>query len=201
MLLRLLNWVPVLFGLKFAGVASVATVSDVVAGEPSPQMTTSEVTDREKASEKSAANRVTSGTAVTRLMTSSAVVPATADTSHLTESFVFADTVANEADVDIAPDTPRKTFVARPISSKAPRPTDRLKAVRAARIGAVVKHSGQVKQSNRPKTRAELNVQGKKATKRIAWIAKRSAAASTAQNVIPFPVPTPSAGGALSRAA
>lgn len=185
MLSRLLNWVPVLFGLKFAGVTSVATVHEVVSGETNAPMATSELADKKKTFDQDKNDRVASGSAVTRLMATTSIQPA------LPESFVFADIVADDA----ADEPAQAKFVARPIAVAAPRPAARVAAAKAARESTVKRHPSQVKQDNRPAARAKLRPEGKAVTKRVVWIAGRQSVKPAGANVIAFP--TPSQHGAM----
>lgn len=214
MISRLLNWIPVLFGLKFAGVASVATVQDVVAGEVKTPITTSKTADVSHSSEnRHRSERIASGSAVTRLMATTSIAPV------LSDSFVFADLSEDATDAEEAADTrddtnsitktiaeadasaeqaapaePQSRFVARPIAVAPPRPKARIaeaKAAKAARMGkeTIKRQPGQIKQQNRPTARAKLKVEGKKVAKRVVWIAGRASVTETNDNVIAFPAP------------
>ncbi len=194
MLLRLFNWVPVLFGLNIAGVASVATVPDVLTGEPNGAVKTSESADAHSKPKDETPGRTSSGSAVTRLMASTSVAPI------LTESFVFAEGSV-ETSAAVVKTSPAKQFVVRPVAVSAPRPTARLKAAKSAGKETVHRQPGQVKQNNRPAARANLKVEGRKVAKRVVWIAGRNAAPLAASNVIAFPKPLNRSASSTRRAA
>jgi len=197
MLWRLWNWVPVLFGLKMAGISEVAAAQNVAAGERIASIATPELTgSRETNAIKSKNRRTASGTIVTRLMTSSDMMP------MLVESFIFADdAVVAHSIIKTAPAITRKPFVARPVSVSPQRPAARLAAAKAARGPQVRYRPGQVKQSNRPAARAKLKASGKAVAKRVAWMAPRTTAVPAGSNVLPFPAPKKSIPTALRSAA
>lgn len=197
MLSRLLNWVPVLFGLNVAGVASVATVPEVVASDKKAPVATSDVTGVQSKLKDETPGRVASGSAVTRLMATSSVAPI------LSESFVFSDHISDASDIksDTTQALKRQRFVARPIAVAPPRPTGRITDAKAVRKETVRRQPGQTKQTNRPVARAKHSVEGKKVVKRVVWISGRSGPQVATSKVIPFPKSKKSAAPVTRRAA
>ncbi|MEL6289304.1 MAG: hypothetical protein AAFQ35_11055 [Pseudomonadota bacterium] len=189
MFARLWKWVPVIFGLKIAGVSPAAASAEAPQAPPAAQT-----------------SRLSSGLAASTEGTKPRAAGAVADAEHakiaegsatqpsLTESFVFAKEA--ETSVPTAATAPRSieasipsdagsasdiaqprpvAFVPRPIALQAPRPLARLEQAAALHGAAptLVRSPDQVRQVNRPSSRVAQTKDGKRQTRRVVWIADR----------------------------
>lgn len=190
---RLFNGILVLLGLELAGVTSVG--ADTVRNDPPPVATASEFATAQKSSSKKKNGRIASGTRETCLHR-------VENPALLADTFSFADDVVAET---IEP--AGTIFVMRPLPSLTQRPVARLEAVKARSVtrkktgGAARQMPGQVKQANRPASRAALRADGKKSAKRIVWMQPRLETVASTHNVIAFPTPAVAGTAALKRAA
>ena len=151
MLFKLFRWVPVVLGLKVAGMAPVTQMPEIAESER-PAWITAEN------------DRVSTGVLETSLKSSTSDI----------------------ADIE-APSVRVTGFVMRPLPAHVQRPTSRLKTGTSKGAQTARFQPGQIRQSNRPTSRAKLKREGKKVAKRVVTLQQRRRASRAIQNVTHVP--------------